>query len=88
RTDIQTGVSDGEWIEVTNRRLKAPADTKAPQELPTAFGDDDIWVPFDGSEQVIVGDLATLTEGTPVEASPATGQPEVASVGPQAAPQL
>ncbi|HEV3007083.1 MAG TPA: efflux RND transporter periplasmic adaptor subunit, partial [Pirellulales bacterium] len=57
RTDIQTGVSDGEWIEVTNRRLKAPADsavhttslgalTKAPKELPTAFGDDDIWVPF------------------------------------------
>ena len=26
RTEVQTGVSDGEWIEVTNRQLPSKAD--------------------------------------------------------------
>ena len=63
RTEVQTGVSDGEWIEVTNRR---PAgDAEAP-------GDAARWTPIDGSEKVILGDLSLLTDGAPVEAGPAT----------------
>src|SRR5262249_24292477 len=45
RTEIRTGVGDGDWIEVTNRRV-APEDKDA-----------DPWVPIDGKEQVILGDL-------------------------------
>ncbi len=63
RTEVQTGVSDGEWIEVTNRR--PPVDTQAPSDaLP--------WTPIDGTEQVILADLSLLTDGAPVEAGPAT----------------
>ena len=57
RTEIETGVSDGEWIEVTNRR--APGS-------PTAPAGKRSWTPIDGSEQVILGDLSILTEGGPV----------------------
>ena len=56
RTEIQTGVSDGEWIEVTN--LQRPA----------APGADEPWTPINGSEQVILGDLSILADGDPVEA--------------------
>jgi multidrug efflux pump subunit AcrA (membrane-fusion protein) len=54
RTEVQTGVSDGNWIEVTNRQLPP----KAPGDEP--------WAPIDGTEQVIVGDLSILSEGSPV----------------------
>lgn len=54
RNEIETGVSDGEWVEVTNRRV-APTDE---------------WTPFDGTEEVIVGDLASLVEGEPVKVTP------------------
>ncbi len=54
RTEVQTSVSDGEWIEVTNRR--------APES-----GAEDRWVPINGSEQVLVGDLSSLTDGKPVK---------------------
>jgi hypothetical protein len=65
-------VSDGEWVEVTSRQL-SPAPAGA-----------DPWAPIDGSEDVILGDLATLTEGAAVklakevEAGKAQG-PKVAS---------
>ena len=77
RTEIQTGASDGEWIEVTSRKLRPPEEgkvhnvnwsnvTEAGQRvLAETFGDD-VWVPFDGSEQVIVGDLSILTDGAAV----------------------
>ena len=55
RTEIQTGVSNGEWIEVTNRRVRSSPD-----------GSTRTWVPFDGSEQVIIGDLSILADGGPV----------------------
>jgi multidrug efflux pump subunit AcrA (membrane-fusion protein) len=55
RTEVQTGISDGDWVEVTNR-----------QEAPKGPGEDS-WVPINGSEQVIVGDLSLLTEGAPVQ---------------------
>jgi len=53
-TEVRTGVSDGEWTEVTSRQLP-----------PTSSGGDP-WTPIDGSEQVIVGDLSILTPGSPV----------------------
>jgi multidrug efflux pump subunit AcrA (membrane-fusion protein) len=72
RTEVQTGVSDGEWIEVTNR-----------QTLAKATGDEP-WAPIDGSEQVIVGDLAILTEGAAVRLAdaPAMNKEKLASATP------
>ena len=64
RTEVQTGVSDGEWIEVTNR------------QLPPAANGEEPWAPIDGSEQVILGDLSILAEGGPVEVVPATEKVE------------
>jgi multidrug efflux pump subunit AcrA (membrane-fusion protein) len=57
RTEIQTGVSSGDWIEVTNHQV---ATSQAP-------GSDVAWVPITGSEQVILGDLSILADGSPVE---------------------
>jgi HlyD family secretion protein len=54
RTEVQIGVSDGDWVEVTNRQ----EDAKAPG--------DDPWAPINGTEQVILGDLSLLTEGAEV----------------------
>lgn len=55
RTEIQTGISDGTWTEVTNRQ-EAP---KEPGEEP--------WVPIDGKEQLILGDLTVLSQGAEVQ---------------------
>jgi HlyD family secretion protein len=63
RTEVQTGVSDGEWIEITNYQL--------PSEPTVA----DPWVPVNGSEQVILGDLSILADGGPVEI--VTGTPKI-----------
>ena len=63
RTEVQTGVSDGEWIEVTNRRI--PATLELAEAQPP-------WQPIDGTEQVILGDLALHVDGAPVEVGPAT----------------
>jgi multidrug efflux pump subunit AcrA (membrane-fusion protein) len=57
KVEVQTGVSDGDWVEVTNRLFAA----KTPGEHP--------WKPIDGSEQVVLGDLTALTEGAPVRAA-------------------
>jgi hypothetical protein len=72
RTEVQTGVSDGEWIEVTNRQVPP----KSPGEI--------FWTPIDGSEQVILGDLSILAEGAPVQLadSPAMHEGKVASAIP------
>jgi HlyD family secretion protein len=73
RTEIETGISDGTSIEVTNHRVPASdADSKA--EVP--------WTPFDGSEQVILGDLGILTNGGPVTVAPATVEPKIARATP------
>ncbi len=55
RAEIRTGVSDGQWIEVTSL------------QRPTESHDDDPWVPVNGLEQVILGDLSALGDGAPVE---------------------
>ncbi len=54
RTEVQTGFSDGEWIEVTNRQTQAKTSIDEP------------WAPIDGTEQVLTGDLALLSEGAEV----------------------
>jgi hypothetical protein len=69
RTEVQTGVNDGEWIEVTNRRL--------PGSRAESLGDDG-WVPIDGSEQVILDNLALLSDGSPVRIAPTKAGTEVA----------
>jgi HlyD family secretion protein len=61
RTEIQTAVSDGEWIEVTNRQ--APASDAPTGEV--------AWAPIDGSEEVIVGDLSIIADGDAVMVAPA-----------------
>jgi len=58
RAEIRTGVSDGDWIEVTN--LQRPSESGAA----------DAWSSIDGSEQVILGDLSILGDGEPVEVAP------------------
>jgi multidrug efflux pump subunit AcrA (membrane-fusion protein) len=73
RTEVRTGVTDGEWIEVTNRRLP-PAEAAADGDFP--------WLPIDGTEQVIVGDLTLLSEGTKVEVAPVKDGTKLASEAP------
>ena len=67
RTEVQTGVSDGDWIEVTNF------------ERPKAAATDHPWMRINGSEKVILGDLSVLADGTPVEVAPGPKETEVAS---------
>ncbi|MGP0067840.1 MAG: efflux RND transporter periplasmic adaptor subunit [Isosphaeraceae bacterium] len=64
RTEIRTGVGDGEWIELTSRRVPTSN---------AADGGDGSWAPFDGSERVMLGDLASLTEGGTVRVAAETG---------------
>lgn len=69
RTEVRTGVNDGKWIEITNL------------QQPKASEGGDPWKPVIGTEQVILGDLSILADGSPVEvASPA--KKEVASQSP------
>jgi multidrug efflux pump subunit AcrA (membrane-fusion protein) len=55
RSEVRTGITDGNWYEITN--LQKPTET--------ASGDD--WSPVDGTEKLILGDLAALADGQPVE---------------------
>ncbi|HTU18874.1 MAG TPA: efflux RND transporter periplasmic adaptor subunit [Gemmataceae bacterium] len=56
RTEIQTGVRSGKWIEVISRGTGSKY-----------YGHED-WAPITGSEQVLIGPkLSTLTEDTNVE---------------------
>jgi HlyD family secretion protein len=70
RIEVETGLSDGEWIEVTNRQ---------PSRV-TGGGAN--WTPIDGTEQVILGDLSILAEGGPVRVAPATAETKVARASP------
>ncbi len=58
RTPVQTGVSDGTWVEVTGKLVR-PAESS-----------EGTWEPFDGTEAVIEGDLSELSEGVPVQVGP------------------
>jgi hypothetical protein len=78
RTEVQTGVTDGDWVELTNRRI----DTDSP-------GGED-WVAIDGSEKVLTGTkLSILTEGADVQLADASEAeeetPTTAASGPREA---
>ena len=47
--------------------------------LPPAAARPKPWVPIDGTEKVIMGDLTLLADGVPVEVAPATGGTKLAS---------
>jgi HlyD family secretion protein len=70
RTEVQTGVSDGEWMEVTNLQLPTAADGSEP------------WAPVTGKEELILGDLSVLTDGSPVEVVQSTAATNVADTNP------
>ena len=55
RTEVQTGAEDGQWIEVTNRRVESKSSREGH------------WAPIDSTVQVLLGSKASsLTEGAPV----------------------
>ncbi len=70
RTEIETGLSDGTWIEVSNRRVSGP---------PAASRADGSWQPIDGTEQVILGNLSAIADGAAVHVGTATNEPAVAA---------
>jgi HlyD family secretion protein len=58
KTEVQTGIDDGEWMEVTNRLV--PASKSGPTK--------EDWKPLDGSEQIITAqDLGILTDNEEVK---------------------
>jgi HlyD family secretion protein len=61
RIEVETGVSDNEWIEVTNYRVPG---------LEAGSASKQAWTPFDGNEQLILGDLSILAEGSSVKIAP------------------
>jgi len=54
RTQIQSGVSDGSYVEVAKLRT-----------YPTT-GEPGAWQDFNGSEEIIVGDLSEVSDGKQV----------------------
>jgi multidrug efflux pump subunit AcrA (membrane-fusion protein) len=54
RTPVQTGVSDGSWVEVTGKLVHFPGSSEG------------VWVAFDGTEAVVDGDLSEISDGQPV----------------------
>jgi multidrug efflux pump subunit AcrA (membrane-fusion protein) len=58
RTPVQTGVSDGSWVEVTGKLVRP------------ARSSEGTWEPFDGTEAVIDGDLSEISDGIPVRVEP------------------
>jgi RND family efflux transporter MFP subunit len=54
RTPVQVGVSDGAWQEVTDRLVHKDGSIE------------ETWIPFDGTELVIHGELAEISDGEPV----------------------
>ncbi len=73
RTEVETGASDGRFIEITGLK---------PRTAPEGA---DSWEPVSGSELVILGDLSLLAEGDPVEVLPGSDAERVAEEVPDAA---
>jgi HlyD family secretion protein len=67
RAEVRTGVSDGDWIEVTN--LARPSSSGAAAS----------WTPVTGSEEMILGDLSILEDGEAVEVAKSDKDTKVAS---------
>jgi len=58
RTSVQTGVSDGSWVEVTGKLVRSGGSSEG------------TWVAFDGTEAVIDGDLTEISDGALVRVNP------------------
>ena len=58
RTPVQTGVSDGSWVEVTGKLVRSTGSSEG------------TWEAFDGTEAVIDGDLSEISDGVPVQVEP------------------
>jgi multidrug efflux pump subunit AcrA (membrane-fusion protein) len=58
RTPVQTGVSDGSWVEVAGKLVRSAGSSEG------------TWEPFDGTEAVIDGNLAEISDGQPVTLEP------------------
>jgi multidrug efflux pump subunit AcrA (membrane-fusion protein) len=54
QVELETGLRGDAWIEITRRRDATS---------PSGPGDDRLWAPVDGSEDVILGDLSVLVDG-------------------------
>jgi multidrug efflux pump subunit AcrA (membrane-fusion protein) len=54
RTAVQTGVSDGTWVEVAGRLVRSAGSSEG------------TWKAFDGTEAVITGDLSEISDGQTV----------------------
>jgi RND family efflux transporter MFP subunit len=55
RAPVQTGVSDGSWVEVTGKLVRSAGSSEG------------TWEAFDGTEAVIDGDLSEISDGAPVK---------------------
>ena len=69
KTELETGVNDDEWIEVTSHRPPVPREAPS-SKMP--------WTRIDGTEQIILGDLSTLTEGAAVKVTNGSDPAKVA----------
>jgi HlyD family secretion protein len=88
RTEISTGVSDDDWIEVKRYRVAASKAQSGWGALATheaiepnrsqAPSAGTSWKSFDGSERIITGDLEDLTDGDPVQMREENDEPQVA----------
>jgi multidrug efflux pump subunit AcrA (membrane-fusion protein) len=55
RTPVQIGVSDGSWVEVAGKHVGSPGSLEY------------AWVPFDGTEAIVEGDLSEISDGEAVK---------------------
>ena len=78
RTEVRTGVSDGDYIEIVS--LGGPMPTTGMGGASSKNKMIRSWNPVQGSEQIILGDLSVLSEGGKVEVSskPPAEKPQVA----------
>ena len=78
RIEVETGVigdrdpsSGVQWIEVTRSRVPGPQEAA-----------NQPWTPIDGTEQLILGDLSILADGSPVKVATASDKTKVAGGAP------
>jgi HlyD family secretion protein len=67
--EVETGLSNREWVEVIGRRAPDAPASSTGGAIPRSF---------DGSEEVIVSDITTLSTGDPVQVASAEAQEKVA----------
>ena len=68
RTEIRTGVSDGDHIEILSLGGPIPTTDMGGSSSKNKMAHS--WNPIQGSEQIILGDLSILTEGGKVDVDP------------------